>query len=254
MHCPRCGATAAPTQPHCTLCSAPLPPPAASNAPRTEASPAQVVPPSPPFALGGTSQPQAALTQFGLGAPALVPQGPLGFGSAPPQQPPTSPPPAVRPLPQVAAPTVAPAPRAPRVDPSTVELQQVFAASVAAARRVVAGTSSAANDRPLTGFLVSFQDDPNGRYWPLRSGKNRVGRADTGQAVDVALPHGTTSTHHAVLDCLDDRVTLADLGSTNGTYHNEHSVGFQGKRELRDGDRLRFGGFTAVLILLGPRL
>src|SRR5262245_30945850 len=41
------------------------------------------------------------------------------------------------------------------------------------------------SERPLAGFLVSFQDDPLGKVWTLRRGKNTVGRADTGQAVDV---------------------------------------------------------------------
>lgn len=102
--------------------------------------------------------------------------------------------------------------------------------------------------RTLTGFLISFQDDPLGKFWPLYQGKNLVGRAETGQKVEIPIAHGTTSTHHATVDCEGGRMVLSDLGSTNGTFHNEEAIGFQGRRELRDGDRIRFGGFSVIVI------
>jgi hypothetical protein len=107
--------------------------------------------------------------------------------------------------------------------------------------------------RTLAGFLVSFQDDPLGKFWPLWQGKNTVGRADTGQKVDIEIAHGTTSTHHATIEFEGGRVILADLGSTNGTFHNEEAIGFQGRRELRDGDRVRFGGFSVILFSVAAR-
>lgn len=107
--------------------------------------------------------------------------------------------------------------------------------------------------RTLAGFLVSFQDDPLGRFWPLWQGKNTIGRADTGQKVDVEIAHGTTSTHHATIEFEGGRALLADLGSTNGTFHNEEAIGFQGRRELRDGDRIRFGGFSVILFSIAAR-
>lgn len=107
--------------------------------------------------------------------------------------------------------------------------------------------------RALVGFLISFQDDPLGKYWPLWQGKNLVGRAETGQKVDIEIAHGTTSTHHATLECDGGRIVLSDLGSTNGTFHNEEAIGFQGRRDLRDGDRVRFGGFSVLLINVAGR-
>lgn len=108
--------------------------------------------------------------------------------------------------------------------------------------------------RPLAGFLVSFQDDPLGKFWPLFQGKNLIGRAETGQEVDVPVGHGTTSTHHATVEAEGGRLTLSDLGSTNGTFHNEEAIGFQGRRELRDGDKVRFGGYSVVVINVASRL
>jgi pSer/pThr/pTyr-binding forkhead associated (FHA) protein len=109
------------------------------------------------------------------------------------------------------------------------------------------------NRRALAGFLVSFQDDPMGKFWPLYQGKNTIGRAETGQDVDVAIGHGTTSTHHASIECEGARFTLADLGSTNGTFHNEEAIGFQGRRDLRDGDKVRFGGYSTILFNVAGR-
>jgi cold shock CspA family protein len=102
--------------------------------------------------------------------------------------------------------------------------------------------------RALAGFLVSYQDDPMGKWWPLWQGKNSVGRADTGQKVEIEIAHGTTSTHHATIECDPQRFVLSDLGSTNGTFHNEEAIGFQGKRELRDGDKVRFGGYSVMIV------
>jgi hypothetical protein len=102
--------------------------------------------------------------------------------------------------------------------------------------------------RALAGFLVSYQDDALGKFWPLWQGKNSVGRAETGQKVDIEIAHGTTSTHHATIECDGPRFVLSDLGSTNGTFHNEEAIGFQGRRELRDGDKVRFGGYSVMVV------
>lgn len=110
-----------------------------------------------------------------------------------------------------------------------------------------------AQRRVLAGFLVSFQDDPYGKYWPLWKGKNLIGRAETGQKVDIEIGHGTTSTHHATIEYDGSRFVLADLGSTNGTFHNEEAVGFQGRRDLRDGDKIRFGGFSVIIMTIAAR-
>jgi len=110
------------------------------------------------------------------------------------------------------------------------------------------GMMAGGDRRPLAGFLVSYQDDAFGKFWPLWQGKNSVGRAETGQKVDIEIAHGTTSTHHAAIECDPQRFVLADLGSTNGTFHNEEAIGFQGRRELRDGDKVRFGGYSVMVV------
>jgi len=108
--------------------------------------------------------------------------------------------------------------------------------------------------RALAGFLVSFQDDPMGRFWPLYQGRNSIGRADTGQRVDIEVAHGTTSTNHAALEIDGSRVAIVDAGSTNGTFHNEEAIGYQGRRDVRDGDRIRFGGYSVFFFGLAGRM
>lgn len=100
---------------------------------------------------------------------------------------------------------------------------------------------------------MSFQDDSMGKFWPLWQGQNSIGRADTGQKMDVPIGHGTTSTRHAIIECDGNRLSLSDLGSTNGTFLNEEAIGYQGRRDVRDGDRIRFGGYTVLVIHVAGR-
>jgi hypothetical protein len=145
----------------------------------------------------------------------------------------------------------APAPKPPPPPPQAA--QQYPAPSAAPQQYPPAPGPDQGTRRVLAGFLVSYQDDPYGKFWPLWKGKNLIGRAETGQKVDIEIAHGTTSTHHASVEADQGRFVLADLGSTNGTFHNEEAIGFQGRRDLRDGDKIRFGGFSVIFINIAAR-
>lgn len=163
-----------------------------------------------------------------------------GFGPPPPPPPPMGS--GVKGPPDMFGPTdYAPAPK-----PSPAGAAQQYPAPPAV------GADPQAR-RMLAGFLVSYQDDPFGKFWPLWKGKNLIGRAETGQKVDIEIAHGTTSTHHATVEADGARFVLSDLGSTNGTFHNEEAIGFQGRRDLRDGDKIRFGGFSVIFINIAAR-
>jgi pSer/pThr/pTyr-binding forkhead associated (FHA) protein len=177
--------------------------------------------------------PAAAQGPGGPPPPPMPPTGAMsGFGAEPPPPPPGF---------GSHGPSGAPAPKPPPPPPSS--------ARIAGSANPIASKTG----RALAGFLVSYQDDTNGKYWPLWQGRNVVGRAETGQDVDVAVGHGTTSTQHAAIECDGQRATLNDLGSTNGTFHNEEAIGFQGRRDLRDGDKVRFGGFSVLFINVAGR-
>lgn len=101
----------------------------------------------------------------------------------------------------------------------------------------------------LRGFLVSYQSNSQGDFWPLHGGRKTVGRANSGEQVDIPLSDATISSRHAavVIDGTAGTIQIEDTGSTNGTFVNEEHIGFNGKRELRDGDKIRFGGYNCVV-------
>ncbi len=101
----------------------------------------------------------------------------------------------------------------------------------------------------LRGFLVSYQANTQGDFWPLNGGRKTIGRANSGEQVDIPLSDATISSRHAaiVVDGVSGTVQIEDTGSTNGTFVNEEHIGFNGKRDLRDGDKIRFGGFTTIV-------
>jgi hypothetical protein len=105
----------------------------------------------------------------------------------------------------------------------------------------------------LRGFLVSYQANTQGDFWPLHGGRKTVGRANSGEQVDIPLSDATISSRHAaiVVDAGAGTVQVEDTGSTNGTFVNEEHIGFNGKRDLRDGDKVRFGGFSTILKVVG---
>jgi pSer/pThr/pTyr-binding forkhead associated (FHA) protein len=105
----------------------------------------------------------------------------------------------------------------------------------------------------LRGFLVAYGSNPNGDFWPLTAGRLTVGRLGGSEGIDISLQDPTISSRHAamVTDAASGAIAVEDTGSTNGTFVNEEHIGFNGRRDLRDGDRVRFGGFTAIVKIIG---
>jgi FHA domain-containing protein len=112
-----------------------------------------------------------------------------------------------------------------------------------------------AGQRELVGFLISYQANPLGSFWPLYAGRNLVGRAGAADSLDISIADPTTSSNHAAfyIDGQSRAAHVEDLGSTNGTFVNEDAIGPRGRRELRDNDRVRLGGFSLVIKVV-PRL
>jgi hypothetical protein len=105
----------------------------------------------------------------------------------------------------------------------------------------------------VRGFLVAYASNPAGDFWPLTGGRLTVGRLGSAEGIDISLQDPTISSRHAalVIDAPSGAVTIEDTGSTNGTFVNDEHIGFNGRRDLRDGDRVRFGGFTTVVKVIG---
>jgi pSer/pThr/pTyr-binding forkhead associated (FHA) protein len=103
----------------------------------------------------------------------------------------------------------------------------------------------------LVGFLVTFQNDATGAFWPLRSGQTQLGRS-AGDGVDIALNDASASGRHASIhaDPATGQAFAQDDGSRNGTFLNEARLPPNERRQLRDNDRLRLGSTTFVIKLL----
>ena len=104
----------------------------------------------------------------------------------------------------------------------------------------------------LMGFLVSFDGNELGRFWPLYQGLLIVGRAQAAEGLDVAIDHGATSARHAQLisAATPSRLSVQDLGSTNGTFINDQRLAPAHAQMVAHGDQIRFGGFTVRVVLV----
>lgn len=101
-------------------------------------------------------------------------------------------------------------------------------------------------------FLLTFAADPDqgtalafsllglngpveGQVYQLPQADIFIGRGDDS---DIAIPDGSISRKHAVLEVGVDSLMVEDLGSSNGTFVNGTRVA---REPLEDGDQLRFG-------------
>jgi hypothetical protein len=265
MPCERCGASNQPQSRFCVSCGSPMPSaPALAPAPAHPSVPAQWGrPAAPEYPLGASP---AAPHQ-----PAPVPHGPstssnLAFAET--ASPPTrgefermqqqaaghAPSPLAGGYPGHGAPrpahgsggVVSPMPVAPTNAP---------AAAMPAATAAMPGTSQDPAQVPegapriLSGFLVSFEGQPMGGFWPIFQGRNLIGREGAPVSLDIPIAHPTTSSRHAVLmaSALPGRVKVEDLGSTNGTFVNDVRLARGQPVEVADGDRVRLGLFAAII-------
>lgn len=179
------------------------------------------------------AQAYAAPPQPGFSGPPGPPVPPAQAGYA-------QPPYGRVPAPGFAAPAAAPYPGAPPMAAPPAAFAQEAAREAAPARI-------------LRGFLVAYGTNAAGDFWPLTGGRHIVGRLGSGDGVDVALQDPTISSRHGaiVVDANACTIVVEDTGSTNGTFVNDEHIGFNGRRELRDGDRVRFGGYTTIVKLIG---
>ncbi|MDC2957677.1 FHA domain-containing protein [Streptomyces gilvifuscus] len=86
-------------------------------------------------------------------------------------------------------------------------------------------------------LILATGRDP-GRAFPIPDGYCEIGRV-TGTA--IRIDDDGVSRRHASLSRTGDRISVHDLGSTNGTYVNGRRLDNAPSGPLHDGDRLRVG-------------
>lgn len=103
--------------------------------------------------------------------------------------------------------------------------------------------------RALAGFLVSYEGNDLGVFYPVHQGQNLVGRKGAAPGLHIEIEHGTTSSRHATLfaSARPGRMKIEDMGSTNGTFVGDLMLERGKKHELKDGDVVRFGGYVTII-------
>lgn len=94
----------------------------------------------------------------------------------------------------------------------------------------------------LSGFALVVERGPRtGMTYRLRPGNTTVGRHPES---DIFLNDVTVSRHHCRFQLSDEKLTVEDSGSTNGTYVNDERVD---SIELSPGDEVLVGRFRFVV-------
>jgi hypothetical protein len=115
-----------------------------------------------------------------------------------------------------------------------------------APREAAAGTSRRtvllADKRkaPVVGWFVALTGHQKGEDFRIREGPNTIGSAPD---ADIVLHDTAISGKHASLRYKDQKFTITDLDSTNGTFLNDRSDPIA-REELKDNDVIRVGEVT----------
>lgn len=117
----------------------------------------------------------------------------------------------------------------------TVAVQKLSGGAVAEAKRYVVG------------WLVGLNGVARGESFPVRIGRNVLGRD---RRSDIVINDDQASSHHAdlVFRPEERRFILMDHNSTNGTYVNE--VEIEPRRDLAERDVVRIGSNKFLFIPL----
>jgi hypothetical protein len=104
--------------------------------------------------------------------------------------------------------------------------------------RTVAAAQLNAMKRYVVGWLVGLNGHSRGESFPVRMGRNVIGRD---KRSDIVIQDEQASAHHAdlVFRPEERRFILMDHNSTNGTYVNDHEI--EPRRDLAPKDIIRIG-------------
>jgi hypothetical protein len=143
---------------------------------------------------------------------------------------------------QAEPPRAAPPPVPPRREPPT---QQPPPMERTVAVQKIDATGLAA--RYVVGWLVGLNGSSRGESFPVRIGRNVLGRD---RRSDIVVNDDQASSHHAdlVFRPEERRYILMDHNSTNGTYVNEGEI--EPRRDLAAKDVIRIGSHKFLFMPL----
>jgi len=110
----------------------------------------------------------------------------------------------------------------------------------------IIGKEEPLKEEGLFSWLVAVEGDYKGKMFQLFKGQNLIGRGDR---CHIQLSDDSVSEIHAVIKVVEDRYSIWDLGSTNGTKVNGEQL--TSERELVDDDRILVGGQKLVFKRVG---
>ncbi len=90
---------------------------------------------------------------------------------------------------------------------------------------------------PVVGWFVVLAGEQKGEDFRIREGQNTIGSAAD---ADIVLRDAAIAGKHASLRYKDQKFTITDLDSTNGTFLNDRSDPIA-REELKDNDIVRVG-------------
>ncbi len=88
----------------------------------------------------------------------------------------------------------------------------------------------------LTGWLVSFDINPEGTDYKLYDGKLKIGKAQSNQ---IVLDDKEVSDEHVLIYCRDGKILLQDELSASGTFVNGNKI--DSRIQLKDNDEIKIG-------------
>ena len=94
--------------------------------------------------------------------------------------------------------------------------------------------------------LVLFKEDGSKREHVVSGGRVLIGRTDD---ADLQAPSKAVSRKHCEIRIDGDTAIVRDMGSSNGTYHNETLL--EGEATLSPGDRIGVGPFVFTVQIDG---
>ena len=109
------------------------------------------------------------------------------------------------------------------------------------------GSMAVDGKRYVVGWLVGLNGSSRGESYPVRIGRNVLGRD---RRSDIVVNDDQASSHHAdlVFRPEERRFILMDHNSTNGTYVNEAEI--EPRRDLAEKDIVRIGSLQFLFMPL----